>query len=1137
MSNYTATPPQARPARSRPPLGSPASAAPLNRATSSTGRPYHDAIVSGLCTLETFQNDFNTNDFIAQLTSKLVQRSKADPGPFNPRPFIRTFESALDQLVQIRSQVDVQTQQLSSSVHVAESAYAKKLDELSKNFAAVGNSFTSLEDRISEVGRTAIRIGEQLETIDKQRNRASEAHDLIEFYYMFARGDTSKLERLRKEGGREGRMKTAVIARRLAAISREVDVAGSEQTRDSIDRYCERFERDMLKLFDKFYRRSDPKMMSHIAKVLQGFNGGASCVQIYVNQHDFFISKDRVGEANGIELSQIWTHMADPDHVPPRSEPSLTALFDEIRQTVEIEAQIISAVFPSPLVVMQTFLQRVFAQSVQGFVEVIMDKAMQIHAPSFVGAGGTIDSKTAALELNSASSSQPTVSQLAFLRALHMARSSALTLVNDLKLYDYRGAGIVGPSHLAGGSGSNDANGVNAGASNSLTLLGSDAVAAAGQLAGASASPLAAMLDQSVEELFVPYMEGIRYIDRESRSLADLYAGLLYKFITFHRTAAVAKRDKASGNTIFNRMRNQITATSDASSSTSSLGGSSTATQASTAASSTTSTSKTSFFKLSNLADRVRGTHSNPAGGLSSGATNAISLSAESSVDGHHVAGGAHIEDELDDTDGDLSLDIAEKMLRWHAESIGRCVDLSSPSEVPKATFALLRALTSAYIKTYVETALDSALATASAQDIRGTVVPDPSGAMALVRSVELVVSLWQHYVNTALLPLASTSVTSRREMTIFNNHNLLRVEGKCDALMQKVADNIVGFLSNRLATQKKNDFTPKNDDLAFARQNTEPCVACSEALEKVQQAARANLSSSSSRMVTSASGSVIARGSPKSGQRSGSSRAVRGTTSMDGGEAGGARVSRLDTDVNGDADADDDDDDDEQHRRSHLSRNAETFLTEIGVAFHGLLLDHLRKYTISATGGIMLTKDLALYQDAIATFGIPVLSDRFDMLRQLGNLFIVQASVLKSYMREGHLAKIDERLLRPYLLRRADYAKEVRDLDAGPAPTTPTTATASNNPFGIGSDGFATGPGGGRDLFGHLPGLINGASVGTMSTSASGSSASKTPEELRLQRLADVLAHLEKFSLGGGSQQSEGQDQVSTGVATASRK
>lgn len=40
-------------------------------------------------------------------------------------------------------------------------------------------------------------------------------------------------------------------------------------------------------------------------------------------------------------------------------------LFTEIRSTVETEAQIVKAVFPNPSVVMQVFLQRVFAQSVR----------------------------------------------------------------------------------------------------------------------------------------------------------------------------------------------------------------------------------------------------------------------------------------------------------------------------------------------------------------------------------------------------------------------------------------------------------------------------------------------------------------------------------------------------------------------------------------------------------------------------------------------------------------------------------------------------------------------------------------------------------------------------------------------------
>jgi hypothetical protein len=59
-----------------------------------------------------------------------------------------------------------------------------------------------------------------------------------------------------------------------------------------------------------------------------------------------------------------WLTIADPDAPPPTAEPGLTALFREIRLTVKQEAQIIRAVFPNPSVVMQVFLQRVFAQVV-----------------------------------------------------------------------------------------------------------------------------------------------------------------------------------------------------------------------------------------------------------------------------------------------------------------------------------------------------------------------------------------------------------------------------------------------------------------------------------------------------------------------------------------------------------------------------------------------------------------------------------------------------------------------------------------------------------------------------------------------------------------------------------------------------
>lgn len=57
-------------------------------------------------------------------------------------------------------------------------------------------------------------------------------------------------------------------------------------------------------------------------------------------------------------------------------------------------------------------------------------------------------------------------------------------------------------------------------------------------------------------------------------------------------------------------------------------------------------------------------------------------------------------------------------------------------------------------------------------------------------------------------------------------------------------------------------------------------------------------------------------------------------------------------------------------------------------------------------------------------------------MLRQLGNSFIVQPDVLKSYLSESHLGRIELRLLRPYLQQRVDYSSFAKSLDLeGPEP------------------------------------------------------------------------------------------------------
>jgi hypothetical protein len=41
-------------------------------------------------------------------------------------------------------------------------------------------------------------LGEQLETIDKQRKRATEARDLIQYYLDFNKGESSRLDEFRR---------------------------------------------------------------------------------------------------------------------------------------------------------------------------------------------------------------------------------------------------------------------------------------------------------------------------------------------------------------------------------------------------------------------------------------------------------------------------------------------------------------------------------------------------------------------------------------------------------------------------------------------------------------------------------------------------------------------------------------------------------------------------------------------------------------------------------------------------------------------------------------------------------------------------------------------------------------------------
>lgn len=106
------------------------------------------------------------------------------------------------------------------------------------------------------------------------------------------------------------------------------------------------------------------------------------------------------------------------------------------------------------------------------------------------------------------------LSDLAFLRILQLVHQQTSLLVEDLKAYEITSTVPRSPSDLG------DFN---------LTLNGPHSTSAS-----TTAVTVSTMLETAMEELFVPYIEGQRYLERESKSLGELYANYLVTFTRFH---------------------------------------------------------------------------------------------------------------------------------------------------------------------------------------------------------------------------------------------------------------------------------------------------------------------------------------------------------------------------------------------------------------------------------------------------------------------------------------------------------------------------------------------------------------------------------------------------------------------------
>ncbi|KAI8076652.1 exocyst complex component Sec10-like protein [Gilbertella persicaria] len=798
----------------------------------SSNNPFYELApeIKGLLTIETFRENVSTTDFIERISASVLDQMKDVNGnsvALDPKPFIRTFESVLEELQQLKTRVQEQCSELENSTQAAELEYKRNITDLHGAFEDVYRSYDSLESRIGDVGKTAIRIGEQLETIDKERSKASESRDVIEYFMEFQEGNTERLDTLR-QGGEEGQLKAAIVGRRLNAVAKEVD--NDKEARIAIEKFCESFEKEILEDFDKAYEEGDPRSMAHCAKVLFEFNGGASCVQTYVNQHEFFMSSIRIEEMDQVRDSEDHADLSNPNIPPPEVDTSLVKLYDDIRITVRREAGIISSVFPQPATVMQVLLQRIFAQSIQDHIELLLSKSKKY-------------------------------SPLAYLRTLSSTHAETKRLIENLKFYCDKEVSLKDAA---------DVNGL-------VTSTSPDET-----------------LDRCMDDLFVPYTEGDRYLKKETESLNELFGKIVAEFLS-----AMQRRKMTStrNQSVLARTLNQIS-----SSTSTGILSPSVSTQAisdmNNPVSSPNPFEKTTREEASNIVT-------------------------------------------VDDSGFTLlSKDAIMRILNIHAEAVIRCVELQDVQDLVTSIKQIYNVLVDFIGQKYLDIAIDEIL-----DDLNNQKEPELT-CFHVIKSSADIIRLMQKHFESAMLPLVASAPSTHRDVLSIKNTFMATLERKINIVLQKSVEGITYWLSELLSHQKKNDFRPKDEEGAMMSMGTSPCMQSIDFITRVYRSAADSLQ----------------------------------------------------------------------------GKNFEAFLRRVGNAFHSMLLEHFKRFYVTPTGGLLVTKDIAKYQEVIRMFKIPALDERFEMLRQLGNIFVVKPEILKSILSEGYLARLDPSVLYPYLEKRIDF-------------------------------------------------------------------------------------------------------------------
>ena len=152
----------------------------------------------------------------------------------------------------------------------------------------------------------------------------------------------------------------------------KTDLEGVSVARESLELFSEEYEKEILKRFSEANAEDDVQEMWNYSCQLTEFNGGNRLVQSYIGQHPFFTAVPMEEEIFS-QLSEIpSTVHLDSE---PELDPILIKLFADVLEICGFEWNRIMMIFDDPVLAMDSFIERIFAQSIQVYLQAILNQA------------------------------------------------------------------------------------------------------------------------------------------------------------------------------------------------------------------------------------------------------------------------------------------------------------------------------------------------------------------------------------------------------------------------------------------------------------------------------------------------------------------------------------------------------------------------------------------------------------------------------------------------------------------------------------------------------------------------------------------------------------------------------------------